>query len=149
MRKIASLALMPLFAGFLLAQSNNQATQSESQSTTTTTKTTTYMGTLVDAGCRTKVTENKETTTDANGAKTRTVTTNEVKDCPVTPTTTAFGIQTPEGKFIRFDDPSNTKVIEIVKTNQTWNKSIIERAPVKVRVIGAPNGDTLVVESIE
>lgn len=145
MRKIASLAAIPLFAGFVWAQSNNQATQTQ----TTTTTTTTYQGTLVDAGCRTKVTENKETTKDANATTTRTEVTNEVKDCPVTDATTTFGIQTADGRFIKFDAPSNTKVVQIVKSNKDWSKSIAERAPVKVRVLGSANGDTLVVEQIE
>src|ERR1700681_331955 len=101
MKKFANLAMIPLFAGFLWAQ----ATKTE----TTTTKTT-YSGTLMDAGCVNKQTEHKETTTttspDQTSTTTKTETTNEVADCPVTTTTSTFVLHTPEGKYIRFDDPS-------------------------------------------
>src|ERR1700688_1518781 len=101
MKKFANVAMIPLFAGFLWAQ----ATKTE----TTTTKTT-YNGTLMDAGCVNKQTEHKEPTT-------KTETTNEVMDCPVTTTTTTFALQTPDGKYVRFDDPSNSRIVEVVKGN--------------------------------
>jgi hypothetical protein len=139
MKKIASWAVIPLCAGFLWAQ--------DTKTETTTTKTT-YNGTLMDAGCMTKQTEHKETTTDENSTTTRTRTTSEVTECPVTTTTTTFALQTADGKYVRFDDPSNTKIVEVVKGNKTWTKSINDRKPVKVRVVGTPNGDVVVMESI-
>lgn len=145
MKKFANVALIPLFAGFLWAQ----ATKTE----TTTTKTT-YSGTLMDAGCVNKQTEHKETTTTtspdqtSSTTTTRTETTNEAMDCPVTTTTTTFTLRTPDGKYIRFDDPSNAKIVEVVKGNKVWSKSIDEHKPVKVRVVGTPNGDVVVLESI-
>jgi len=69
-------------------------------------------------------------------------------DCPVTTTTTTFALQTPEGKYVRFDDPSNSRIVEVVKGNKVWTKSIDEHKPFKVRVIGTPNGDVVVVDSI-
>src|SRR5205807_7325210 len=72
----------------------------------------------------------------------------ETVDCPVTTATTTFGLLTPEGRFIRFDEPSNTRVVEIVKSNQAWNRHLTDRAPLRVRVIGSTNGDVAVVESI-
>jgi|SRR5258706_9264232 hypothetical protein len=143
MKKIASLAVIPLFAGFLWAQ--------ETKTETTTTKTT-YNGTLMDAGCLNKQTEHKETTTtttpDQTSTTTRTETTNEVADCPVTTTTTTFALQTPDGKFVRFDDPSNTRIVEVVKGNKVWSKSINDRKPIRVRVVGTPNGEVVVMDSI-
>src|SRR5579859_2050843 len=77
MKKVATVALVPLFAGFLWA-AGGQATQT----TQTTTTKTTYNGTLVDAGCMNKHTENKETTTtttpDSTSTVTRTETSNRV-----------------------------------------------------------------------
>jgi hypothetical protein len=137
--------VVPLFAGFLWAQ--DQVTKTE----TTTTKTT-YSGTLLDASCLNKHTEKTETTTkstpDQNSTTTKTETTNELTDCPVTTTTTTFALQTPEGQYVRFDEPSNTKIIEVVKSNKDWNGFISERKPLKVRVVGTPNGNVVVMESI-
>jgi hypothetical protein len=140
-KKIASLAVIPVFAGFLWAQ--------ETKTETTTTKTT-YNGTLMDGGCVTKQTEHKETTTtsDDNSTTTRTQTTHEVVNCAVTTTTTTFALQTPEGKYVRFDDPSNTRIVEVVKGNKAWTKSIDDRKPIKVRVVGTPDGDVVVMDSI-
>ena len=141
MKKLATVAVIPLFAGFLWAQ--DQVTKTE----TTTTKTT-YSGTLLDAGCLTKHTQRTETTKDQNSTTTRTETTNEVTECPVTTTTTTFALQTPEGQVVRFDEPSNTKIVEVVKSNKEWNSSISERKPLKVSVVGTPNGNVVVMESI-
>jgi hypothetical protein len=90
------LAVIPLCAGFLWAQ--------DTKTETTTTKTT-YKGNLMDAGCLTKQTEHKETTTDENSTTTKAQATSEVVNCPVTTTTTTFALRTPEGKYVRFDDP--------------------------------------------
>jgi cytoskeletal protein RodZ len=148
MRKFAVAAVIPLFAGFLWAQAEQQQTTT----TTTTTKNTTYAGTLVDAACRTTHTEHNESSTsnpDANTTKTEsTRTTSDSTECPVTTSTTSFGLLTPDGKFVRFDNPSNTRVIEMVKSNKAWNKAIEGKKPVRVRVVGTANGDTVVVESI-
>jgi hypothetical protein len=56
---------------------------------------------------------------------------------------------TPEGKYVRFDDPSNTKIVEVVKSNKEWNKYMTNHEPVKVQVVGTPNGDVVVLESIK
>ncbi len=151
MKKLATIALVPMFAGFLFAQADQQANRSE---TTTTTKTTTYNGTLVDAGCVNTHSEHREssTNTSPDQSSTKTTTTHTVTDsnqCPVTTTTTTFGLMTPEGKVIRFDEPSNSKVIEVVKGNKAWAREMSDKKPIKVRVVGQPNGDVVVVESIK
>ena len=148
MNKLATMAVIPLAAGFLLAQSS-QSTRTESESRTT--NETTYTGTLVDAGCRSKHSEHTETTTTKtpDGSSTTTRTETETVDCPVTPTTTTFGLQTPDGKYVRFDEPSNSRIVEIVKTHKDWNGAITTHKLVKVRVVGEPNGDVLVMKSIE
>src|SRR6266536_2307150 len=101
-KRLAAGALIPLFAGFLCAQ------QQTTETHTTTTKTT-WNGTLVDASCRATHTENKETkTSDEAGNSTVTRTQTQTIECPVTTTTTTFGLVTSEGRYIRFDEPSNT-----------------------------------------
>jgi len=152
MKSFAVVAVIPLFAGFLWAQTEQAEPQATRTETTTTTKTT-LNGTLVDASCRSTHTEHKEITTsspDATTTKTEsTHTTTDSTECPVTTTTTTFGLLTPEGKYVRFDEPSNTKVIEVVKANKGWTKAMEGRKPVRVRVVGTANGDMVVVESIK
>ena len=143
MKRFVLLATIPLFAGFLYAQTS-QTTETQ----TTTTSATDWDGTLVDAGCMTNHTESRETTTNTEGSTTSTKTETTRVNCPVTRTTTDFGLMTADGRFIRFDQPSSTKVVEIVKHNKAWNDEIGKRHPVKVHVIGTKNGDTVVVEKI-
>src|SRR5580692_8289756 len=111
MKKLVTFGTALLFGGLLCAQSS-QSTE------TTTTTTTTLNGTLMDAGCYTTHTKNTSTSTDQNGTTTTTETHREVTECPVTTTSTSFGLLTPDGRFVRFDDPSNTKVIDMVKHNK-------------------------------
>jgi hypothetical protein len=152
MKKLTSIAVIPLFAGFLWAQSDQ--TTRTTQTTTTTTSNNTWNGTLVDAGCRTTQTAHRESTDtthpDENTTKTTTTKTNTYNtECPVTTTTTTFGLMTPDGQYVAFDEPSNTKVIEVVKHNKKWSKSLASKEPVKVRVVGNKKGDVVVVESIQ
>ena len=134
-----AMAFIPLFAGLIFAQDRTE----------TRTTTTTWNGTLVDAACQNSRTERTETRRETNGDRTTTTTTRtETFDCPVTTTTTTFGLVTSDGRFLRFDNPSNTRVIQIVKGNQAWTKSMGDRAPIRVRVIGTANGDVAVVESL-
>jgi hypothetical protein len=144
MKKLAAVALVPFFAGYLCAQSDQPAR------TETTTTTTTWNGTLVDEGCRTTRTQRKETTSNENAtAKTETNTTTTTTECPVTTTTTTFGLVTPEGKYVRFDDTGNTRIVEMVKTKKGWTTSITEHKPIKVRVIGSRNGDVVLLKEIQ
>jgi hypothetical protein len=157
MKKLTSIAVIPLFAGFLWAQSDQSTkTQTETRSTTTTAESSNndWNGTLVDAGCRTTQTAHRESTytshPDETTTKTTTTKTNTYNtECPVTTTTTTFGLMTPEGQYVTFDEPSNTKIIEVVKNNKKWSKSLANREPVKVRVHGNKKGDVVVVESIQ
>ena len=151
MKNLATIASIPFFAGFLLAQS-----QTETRTTTTTTQSSnnTWNGFLVDAGCRTTQTAHRETTDtthpDENTTKTTTTkTTSSMTECPVTTTTTTFGLMTPDGQYVTFDEPSNTKIVEVVKTNKNWSRYMTEHQPVKVRVVGSKHGNVVVVESIK
>jgi len=150
--KIFAFAAVPILAGCLCAQTTETPRQvADPQSTTTTTTTTsgtTYNGVLMDEGCVTKNTQRKETATNPDNSTTTTTTTTSTTSCPVTTSTTSFALQTPEGRVIHFDNPSNARIIEVVKANQAWKKSIDAREPVKVRVVGTPSGDMFVIESI-
>ena len=141
--RLAVLSVIPLFTVFLFAQ-GEQTTKTETHTSTTTT---TYNGMLVDAGCRNTHTEESHTSTIGVSSHTETTKTNSV-DCPVTPATSSFGMVTPDGRYIRFDRGSNTRITEIVKNNKSWSKHLEDRTPINVRVVGSPNGDVVVMESI-
>jgi hypothetical protein len=143
MQRFAGLALIPLCAGFLYAQAEEQTTRTETKTTTTT-----YNGTLVDAGCRTTQTANREVTTSTPERSQTTQTKTETTECPITTSTTSFGLMTSDGKFVKFDQPSNTRVIQVMKSKK-WDKLMEERKPVNVRVLGTANGDVVVIKEIQ
>ena len=147
--KLTTICLIPIFAGCLCAQS------SQSQTTTTTTTTAAAAtdpvdmnGTLVDQSCYTTHTQTKETNTDQNSTTT-TVTNETSTDCPVTSSTKTFSLLTPEGKIVRFDDASNGRVVEMMKSDRDFSDDINHHRPVKVRVVAMPNGDVMVVKEIK
>jgi hypothetical protein len=152
MIRFAALTMIPIFAGFLYAQ-QGETTHSESHSSTTRT---TYNGTLVDAGCYATHTEHHEssstTLSDQSGTSrsesSHSETTNNNADCPVTTSSTSFGLLTPDGRYVRFDAPSNTRIVETVKTNKSWSSSMNDHKPIRVQVVGTPNGDVVVLDSI-
>lgn len=142
MKKFATAVLIPLFAGFLWAQAEQQTT-TETQTTTTTSRN--WDGALMDAACQATHTAHKETTTtDEATGTTKTETTNtQTVECPVTTSTTSFGLMTSDGKFVRFDEPSNTRIVEMVKKNKKWERNVP-----RVHVIGRANGDVIVLDTI-
>src|SRR6202049_4089860 len=152
MQKFAAVAMIPLFAGFLCAQ-DQQTTRTETHSSTTKT---TFNGTLVDAACQSSHSEHHESSSASSSEGGVTTTRSESShsettkdaDCPVTTTTTSFGLMTPDGQYMRFDQPSNTRIIETVRTNKTWSKDMSDRAPIRVRVVGTPSGEVVVMDSI-
>jgi len=138
MNKLAAIAIAPLFVGCLFAQTTE----------TTTTTTTTLNGTLLDAGCYTTHTQTKETKSDETST-TKTETNHYATECPVTTSSTSFGLLTPEGKIVRLDDAGNTQVVEMMKNNKHWTTYITEHKPLKVHVIGKPKGGVIVVEKVQ
>jgi hypothetical protein len=148
MKVITAIGLVPVFACWLCAQSD-QTTHSENSTTTTTTS---YGGTLIDESCHNTRTEHHESSSTDNpdtGSHTTTTSssTRVTSDCPVTNETKTFGLLTPEGQYIRFDQPSNEKIIQVVKGNKS--KYIEANGPVKVEVKGRKKGDTVVIDSIQ
>jgi hypothetical protein len=143
--KFATIAMFSIFVGCLGAQTSQQ---SETKTTTTTTSAPVNLdGTLIDQTCYTTHSHSKETNSDPNSTTT-TVTTKESSDCPVTSTTKTFGLLTPDGKMVRFDDASNTRVIQMMKSDHNFNTDTNGR-PMKVRVVAMPNGDVMVIKDIK
>jgi hypothetical protein len=138
--------MLSIFVGCLGAQTSSQ---SETRTTTTTTAAPVNLdGTLVDQSCYTTHSHSKETNSDPNSTTT-TVTTKDTSDCPVTTSTKTFGLLTPDGKMVRFDDASNSRVIEMMKSDRDFNGDMNQHRPVKVRVVAMPNGDVMVVKEMK
>lgn len=137
------LTLILLFAVCVYAQ-DQQITSSE---THTSTSPTTYNGTLVDAGCRSTEVVETHTTTIGVSRQTEVAKANSV-ECPVTPATTSYGLLTPDGRYIRFDQTSNIRVGEIVKNNKSWNKEMRQEKPIHVEIVGSANGGAFIVDSM-
>src|SRR5258708_26489340 len=116
MKRFLAIGMIPLFAGFLFAQDQRR--------TETTTTKTTWNGTLIDAACQSSHSEHHEASTKTNSDQSVTTKTesshSETVDCPVTTTTTSFGLLTSDGRYIRFDQPSNTRAVEVVSSNKSW-----------------------------
>jgi len=51
---------------------------------------------------------------------------------------------TPDGRLIRFDNPSNARVVEFVRSNKSFSSG----APLRVNIVGTSRGDLAVVESL-
>jgi hypothetical protein len=130
--RYAKLSVIALLAIPLVAQVRTEVT---------TTKTT-WNGVLVDANCQNTYTERRETTNDPLRRTETTVT--QTVNCPVTPTTNTFGLVTSDGRYIRFDNASNARIVDMVRTDRAF----VQQSPAKVTVIGMANGDVAVVESL-
>lgn len=142
--KLLTIATFSIFVGCLCAQ-----TQSESQTTTTTTTAPVNMeGTLIDQGCYSTHSHSKETTSNPNSTTT-TETTKDSSDCPVTTSTRTFALITPDGRTVRFDDASNSRVVSMMKSDRDLSNDLNEHRPVKVRVVAMPNGDVMVIKDIK
>jgi len=143
--KLVTIATLSMFVGCLCAQTS----QTETKTTTTTSSDPVNLdGTLVDQSCYTTHYHQKETNSDQNSTTT-TETTKVSTDCPVTTTTKTFSLLTPDGKIVRFDDASNTRVVQMMKSDRNFNDDINGHRPVKVRVVAMPNGDVMVVKEIK
>jgi hypothetical protein len=131
------------FAGLLSAQYQSRTTTSQ----------TTWNGTLVDAECQKTHTEYRESSRQSNpdlSVTTRSETTHrETVDCPATAATSTFGLLTSDGRLIPFDDTSNARVIGFLQSNGTLNRSLTQRAPMRVSVVGTANGGVAVVDTLD
>ena len=127
--RFSTLAVFSAFAGLLCAQ-----TRIETRTTTTKTN---WNGTLVDATCQ----RTNTVTTNSRGS---TTTRTEVIECPVTSDTRSYGLLTSDGKYVRFDDSSNARVAEMIRSDRNRFGS----GPMRVSVVGTANGDVAIIESL-
>jgi hypothetical protein len=142
--KLATIALISCFAGYLGAQTNPATTSTPTSQEQGLQGDVNLSGSLIDQGCYT--TQHK--TSDDKSNTTTEITRIETQ-CPVSESTTSFGVLTADGKFVRFDPAGNTRVMEMVKSNKDWQDFMSGHKPVKVHVIGTANGDMLVLKEIK
>jgi hypothetical protein len=83
-----------------------------------------FSGTVVDIMCRGK---------DLAG---------HTRECAVTCARSGYGMVTPEGKFLKFDEPGNARTLAALK------KAVKEK-DLKAKVTGTLDGDVLKVQAIE
>ncbi len=51
--------------------------------------------------------------------------------------------------MVRFDDASNSRVVEMMKSDRGFGDDINGHRPVRVHVVAMPNGDVMVVKDIK
>ena len=108
MRKtLAAIAVISLLAGSVWAQQSDHNTTTTAPTTKTTAPTT--------------------KASDENPGQTRAIHKEEAT-CLVTPNTLSFGLLTPEGKYLRFDQPSNKRIVEMVNNGNhyIWNGTLLD-----------------------
>ena len=72
----------------------------------------------------------------------------ETQSCPVSSSTGVFALKTDGGQVMKFDMVGNARAAETLKTKQAWTKHLNENKPIKAKVSGILNGDTITVTDI-
>ena len=72
----------------------------------------------------------------------------ETQSCPVSSSTGVFALKTDSGQVMKFDMVGNSRAAEILKTKPAWTKHLSENKPIKAKVSGILNGDTITVTDI-
>jgi hypothetical protein len=72
----------------------------------------------------------------------------ETQSCPVSSSTGVFALKTDSGQLMKFDMVGNTRTAETLKTKPAWTKNLSENKPIKAKVSGILNGDTITVTDI-
>ncbi len=149
---------LSLAAGAAVAQTapaNAQAQQPQPQSTksgspaagSTTPaemKTSSFKGILVDMSCASNSSSSAATASDQKNTANR----DSGSDCPVSASSSQFGMKMDEGKTVKFDMVGNQRTQDMIKNDKGWNKEITANKPIHAKVDGALNGDKLIVSSI-
>jgi uncharacterized protein involved in copper resistance len=119
-------------------------------------KTTDFKGVLVDMSCashqsgdnaKSASETGSSPTSDQKNSANRT-SSDSGSNCPVSSTTSAFGMKLDDGRTVRFDLVGNQRAQEAVKNDKGWGKDISANKPIHAKVSGVLNGDKLIVASI-
>ena len=115
-------------------------------------KTTNFKGVLVDMGCAGH-SSGTASTAPAGAAADQSQSANRAasdsgSDCPVTASSTQFGLKMDDGKTVRFDLVGNQRAQDAIKNEKSWNKELTANKPIHAKVSGVMSGDKLIVSSI-
>ena len=143
--------------------SSSKSAQTNPPSTSSTpaqVKTQTYKGTLVDAACTSQgatparstasassnAATPSNTSTETNGAANRSA---SDQGCPVSATSTQFGLRMTDGHVVRFDMVGNDRAQQAIKDKKKWNDAATAGKTIHAKVAGMMSGDTLTVVTID
>jgi len=157
-RIAGSLAALWLLGGVAAAQT--EAPKSSTASATGPVAIQEWSGTLMDASCTAGGSAAGSQATDESGAKSEKAAVDtgrpekgrkksaEAQSCPVSSSTSAFALKTSGGQVITFDAVGNARAAEDLKTKSGWAKNLSAGKPIRAKVSGILNGDTVTVTSI-
>jgi hypothetical protein len=108
----------------------------------------TYKGTLVDMSCASQASSSSAPapTADSSSANRSA---GDSGNCAVTANSSKLGLKTADGKTLRFDLVGNQRAQEALKNEKGWGKDLAAGKPIHAKVLGALNGDKLIVSSIQ
>jgi hypothetical protein len=161
MRPQLFLVTFALAAGIAVGQTAPVNSQSQSDKTSGQTggsradlpqmKTSAFKGVLVDMSCAAGATSSTSSTsaqaapaTSANRSSG-----DSGSNCPVSASSSRLGMKLDDGRTVRFDLVGNQRAAEALKNDKRWSKDLTEGKPIHTKVIGALNGDKLIVSSIQ
>ncbi len=72
----------------------------------------------------------------------------QAQSCPVSTSTSAFALKTADGQVMKFDAVGSSRAAEELKTKTGWTKDLSAGKPIRAKVSGMLNGDTITVTSI-
>jgi len=111
-----------------------------------------WKGTLVDANCsggsNASGAKSEGTTVDTGRPKKGHKKEPQAQSCPVGSSTTAFALKTEGGQVMKFDGVGNARAAEELKTKPAWTKNVSAGKPIRAKVSGILNGETITVTSI-
>ena len=70
----------------------------------------------------------------------------EAQSCPVSSSTTTFALKTKTGQVMKFDGIGNARATENLKNK--WAKELSAGKPIRTKVSGTLNGETVTVTSL-
>jgi len=167
MVKIAgSFAVLLLLSGVAVAQTDTQqpaataSKQADRSSGSTPVVIQHWRGTLVDASCASgggasehaadeSSTKSESTSVDSGRPEKGHKKDNaQTPSCPVSTSTNGFALKTDGGQVMKIDAVGSARVAEELKTNGAWTKDLSAGKPIRAKVSGVLNGDTITVTSI-
>jgi hypothetical protein len=157
MRPQLFLVTFALAAGIAVGQTAPVNSQSQSDKTSGQTggsradlpqmKTSAFKGVLVDAGATSSTSSTSAQAAPATSANRSSG--DSGSNCPVSASSSRLGMKLDDGRTVRFDLVGNQRAAEALKNDKRWSKDLTEGKPIHTKVIGALDGDKLIVASIQ